>query len=103
MKGKTVRSEKVSLSDLIGELERYRERYGDCPVVGIVETLGECNGMVNPYAVYVRKNPDECERIYVRSRSGSGTPVPDREPVKRRISRKQPAQIALFGIQEAMI
>lgn len=94
-------SSRISLSDLIEGLEQYRDRYGDCPVVGIVETLGEYQGMVNPYAVYVRKNQDECARIYVRSTSESGTPVPEREPIKR-ARKKKPSQLTLFGIQEAM-
>lgn len=99
--GRGFASGKITLNDLLEGLEQYRDRYGDCPVVGIVETLGEYQGMVNPYAVYVRKNQDECARIYVRSTSGSGTPVPEHEPIKK-VRKKQPSQLSLFGIQEAM-
>ncbi|MCR5160216.1 MAG: hypothetical protein K6C06_00440 [Lachnospiraceae bacterium] len=100
MSKKAVISGRVSLSELIDRLEQYREKYGSCPVVGIAETLGEYNGMVNPYAVCVRKNADECERIFIRSVSGSGTPVPasDPEPKQKRVSRKRPVQMALFGV-----
>ncbi len=97
---KKVISGKVSLSELIDSLEEFRDRYGDCPVVGIAETLGEVKDMTNPYVVCLRKNPDECERIYVRSISRSGTPVPtsDPEPKQKRVSMKRPVQMALFGI-----
>ena len=97
---KKVISGKVSLSELIDSLEEFRDRYGDCPVVGIAETLGEVKDMTNPYVLYLRKNPDECERIYVRSISRSGTPVPaasDPKPKQGRVMRKKPVQMALFG------
>ena len=93
-------SSRISLSDLIAGLEAYRDRYGDCPVVGIAETSGEWQGMVNPYVVHVRKDRGECARLYVRS-TGSGTPVPEREPVKK-TRKKKPSQLTLFGLQEAM-
>ena len=97
---KKVISGKVSLSELIDSLEEFRDRYGDCPVVGIAETLGEVKDMTNPYVVCLRKNPDECERIFIRSVSRSGTPVPasDPEPKQKRKPRKAPVQMALFGV-----
>lgn len=56
-----------TLNEILDELETYRARYGNRPVVSFGETMGEYNGKINPHVLHIRVNADECKPIYFAS------------------------------------
>lgn len=56
-----------TLNEIMDELETYRAKYGNRPVVSLSGTTGEYKGITNPYVMYVRINADECKPIYFAS------------------------------------
>ena len=56
-----------TLNEILDELETYRAKYGNRPVVSFGETMGEYNGKTNPHVLHVRVNADECKPIYFAS------------------------------------
>lgn len=56
-----------TLNEILDELETYRAKYGNRPVVSFGECTGEYKGMQNPHVVYVRISADECKPIYFSS------------------------------------
>ena len=56
-----------TLNEILDELETYRAKYGNRPVVSICGTTGEVKGMTNPHVMYVRVNADECKPLYFAS------------------------------------
>ena len=56
-----------TLNEILDELETYRAKYGNRPVVSLSGTTGEYKGVTNPYVIYVRINADECKPIYFAS------------------------------------
>ena len=60
-------SQKKTLSELLDELEEYRDKYGKCFVASIGNTSGEYKGMMNPYVMHLRINANESKAIYFSS------------------------------------
>ena len=60
-------SKMKTLSEMLDELETYREKYGKCFVTSIGNTMGEYKGMTNPYVLHVRVSAKECKPIYFSS------------------------------------
>lgn len=56
-----------TLNEILDELETYRAKYGNRPVVSFGETMGEYNGKTNPHVLHIRVNADECKPIYFAS------------------------------------
>ena len=65
---KTFKTNMRTLSEILDDLEQYREKYGECFVPSIGNTTGEIQGMTNPYCLTVRINGDKHEFIYFASR-----------------------------------
>ena len=56
-----------TLNEILDELETYRAKYGNRPVVSFGETMGEYNGKTNPHVLHIRVSADECKPIYFAS------------------------------------
>ena len=61
------KSKMCTLNEILDELETYRAKYGNRPVVSFGECTGEYKGMQNPHVIYVRISADECKPIYFSS------------------------------------
>lgn len=60
-------SKLLTLNEIMNELETYRTKYGNRPVVSFGECTGEYKGIQNPHVMYVRISADECKPIYFSS------------------------------------
>lgn len=60
-------SKLLTFNEIMDELETYRTKYGNRPVVSFGECTGEYKGMQNPHVMYVRISADECKPIYFSS------------------------------------
>lgn len=61
------KSKMCTLNEILDELETYRAKYGNRPVVSFCGSTGEVSGKTNPWVMYVRVNADECKPIYFSS------------------------------------
>lgn len=67
----TMRTTMTTLNEIMDELEPYRAKYGNCPVVSVGGCSGDYAGKASPWFVCVRINADESRKIYVSSLSGT--------------------------------
>lgn len=66
-----------TLNEILDELETYRAKYGNRPVVSLNGTTGEYKGMMNPWAMHIRVSADECKPIYFASTTDKVRKVAD--------------------------
>lgn len=85
---------RATLSDLIDDLEAQRDQFGDCPVIGISEKIGEHSGVVNPYVFYLLQG-ESTKMLCVRS--GAGGRPKRRHKVQKNETRNNAEQLQLFG------